>query len=171
MLDVGIAAVAVVLGLGVILLVIRRSKNVHALARAGFRHRLATVLDAHPELVNARDRAGETPVHHAAKYGELETLRLVVERGGDVNAKCEGGGTPLHMAAWFGYANAVEYLLAHGAVPDVKADDGVTPIQMATVAGHDDVARLLAEALPQGSGRPSEQEPGEHEDRPRTADA
>ncbi|KAK9890744.1 hypothetical protein WA026_012092 [Henosepilachna vigintioctopunctata] len=42
---------------------------------------------------------GQTPVHVAAKYGNLQTLLLLLEDGGDPEYKNKHGETPLHLAA------------------------------------------------------------------------
>jgi hypothetical protein len=44
------------------------------------------LLTASPALLNAKDSAGSTPLHHAAGFGRLDTLKMLVDAGAEVNA-------------------------------------------------------------------------------------
>jgi ankyrin repeat protein len=44
---------------------------------------------------------GETPLHRAAAFGEVETIRLLVSAGAIVDAKDAYGDTPLSWASWY----------------------------------------------------------------------
>ena len=55
------------------------------------------------------------PVHAAASVGDIETLRLLLDRGADPNARQHGGFTPIHAAAGNGDVAMAELLLARGA--------------------------------------------------------
>jgi ankyrin repeat protein len=69
------------------------------------------ILSQKPDLVNARDSNGATPLHMAANplskglnraFGNyLETIFLLVRSGAEINAKNKDGETPLHDAAYF----------------------------------------------------------------------
>ena len=50
----------------------------------------------------------ETPVHHAAKTGQFETLKLLIQNGGDPTQKTKDGKTPLELAK--------QYLLENGII-------------------------------------------------------
>lgn len=64
---------------------------------------------------NVRDSADYTPLHKAAQNGNLEILRLLVEKGADVAAVRKGGGTALDEATAKGHAEVAEFLRAHAA--------------------------------------------------------
>lgn len=66
---------------------------------------------------NVRDKHRRTPLHHAAKAGNVEPISLLVGAGGKVNARDDFGFTPLHYAASEGYPEAVSLLLEFGADP------------------------------------------------------
>ena len=78
--------------------------------------------------VNAKDKYGLTPLHHAAWQGRNEIVELLIANGADVNAKDVDGGTPLHYAAWQGRNEIVELLIANGADVNAKDVDGGTPL-------------------------------------------
>ena len=66
---------------------------------AGERERLAGLLDEHPELVRQRGTNGNDLLGMA---GDLESVKLLLERGADVNRGNDYGWTKLHQA---GYSN------------------------------------------------------------------
>lgn len=127
-------------------LYVRSLRDVHFCAGAGWVDELDVILDEHPERISARDALGETPLHKAARYGELEAIRLLVERGADVAAREKVGGTPLHLAAVFGHARAVTRLVELGADMEAKDDSGCTPLAMAVMGGYEDVVAALERA-------------------------
>jgi uncharacterized protein YegJ (DUF2314 family) len=133
---------------------LRALGNVHACARTGRVDRLRQLLAKDPDLINAQTDEGETPVHQAAKYGQLETLRFLLERGGAVNAKSKQGVTPLHLAAGFGELKTVKFLLEKGAEVDPKEETGMTPIMAAQAQNHQEIVEVLkksganADAIP-----------------------
>jgi mono/diheme cytochrome c family protein len=67
-------------------------------ARESSRERVQPLLATDPALLKATDAGGSTLLHHAAGFGMLETLTLLIDAGGDVNAKNRRGSTPLHWA-------------------------------------------------------------------------
>src|SRR6266496_1003420 len=52
-----------------------------------------------PSNLDARDRRGATLLMHAAAFGNLETLKLLIDRGAGVNAKNDFDATALLWAA------------------------------------------------------------------------
>ena len=88
----------------------------------------------HPEFVRAIDAAGSTLLHHAAAFGTLETMTLLIEQGADVNAKNRRGSTPLH---WAIHDEArVRFLLEGGAAINAKQVEGRTPLFLAASLGN-----------------------------------
>ena len=73
--------------------------------------------------LEARDRQGSTPLHHAAMGGHLEAVKTLVEAGANINAVNNYPLTPYMIAAKRGKKEIADYLLAHG------AKDKLTDIQ------------------------------------------
>ncbi|MBS3821067.1 MAG: ankyrin repeat domain-containing protein [Bacteroidetes bacterium] len=48
--------------------------------------------------LDARDAAGNTPLHHAAQAGRKNAVVLLAARGADVNARNNAGQTPLALS-------------------------------------------------------------------------
>lgn len=96
--------------------------------------------------VNARDKAGWTPLHLAAENGYMKMASLLLANGANVNARCNLGTSPLHMAAWNGNVEIVRVLLNNGADVNAKHyEEGCTPLHLAVENGSVEVIKLLLE--------------------------
>jgi RNA polymerase sigma-70 factor (ECF subfamily) len=95
-------------------------------------------------------RWGLTALHLAARAGDVEIARLLVEHGADLEARNRGpdaphDGTPLYLAAAHGQLEVTRMLLACGARP--MGHPQAEPLRAAIVhAHHPDLARLLIAA-------------------------
>ncbi len=81
----------------------------------------------------------------AAKNGEIELVRKLVEDGMDADQPNSDGTTPLIMAALGGKTEMAELLIQEGADVDAKAKDGNTAIHSASFLGHLGVVKVLVE--------------------------
>lgn len=78
----------------------------------------------------------------AARAGDLEQVKKLVEGGANVNARDKDGATPLLWSVVTSKREVAAYLIAHGA--DVKAGAaGITPLHIAAALGMTDTAELL----------------------------
>ena len=112
------------------------------IARRGETLLLAKML-RHGLAVNLADAKGTTLLMLASYNGNLETTRILLERGADVDRRNHRGQTPLGGVAFKGYREIVSLLLDHGA--DIDADNGfgMTPLMLATLFGRDAVIEQL----------------------------
>jgi ankyrin repeat protein len=105
------------------------------------RDRLVGLLDRHPELVRVRGTNGNDLLGMA---GDLEIVRLLIERGADPNRGNDYGWTKLHQAGYSNRRRLAELLLEAGARTDLSArGDGGTPLIAALFWGHREVVDLL----------------------------
>ncbi len=110
--------------------------------RSGDQRAVEKLITANPEIVSGRDAGGSTALHHAAGFGSLGTLNLLIEKDAEVNVKNRRSSTPLH---WAIHDEAkVRLLLSHGAVINAKEVGGRTPLYLASLLGNgNSTLRLL----------------------------
>jgi truncated hemoglobin YjbI len=83
--------------------------------------------------VNARSGVGgQTPLHMAARRGNVRIARTLLDAGADLEAQDKQGETPLRRAVNCGHENVVRLLLERGADPNLPDRHGKTPLQAAS---------------------------------------
>lgn len=116
---------------------------------------VATLLDAEPALLFARDGLGETALHYLAVEDQLEAVKWLFARGATLDTVSDVQGSPLSEAASLGYEELVARLLAAGA--DVAIVNGIRETAMHVACGEDDglavVEALLAAGAPTDARR------------------
>jgi ankyrin repeat protein len=99
--------------------------------------RVAQLLLARGADVNTRCKDLGTPLHHAAYFGNVEIVRLLLDHGAQVNAVDDFGKSPLHAVSHGEYESQEDgirvawLLLDHGADVNAKARSGETPLFLA----------------------------------------
>ncbi len=78
----------------------------------------------------------------AAWTGDLELMRLFLDRGADIRLANRYDEQALQLAAWRGHADAVRLLLERGATAN-RGGKRWGALHYAVFAGHADIARLL----------------------------
>ena len=99
-----------------------------------------------PNLLDARDKDGSTPLHCAVWKGHLQMVEALINAGADVNAENENdhwGTTPLHAAAHANQAGIAQLLIDHGAEVNAKDREGRTPLFHTTFHKANAAARIL----------------------------
>jgi ankyrin repeat protein len=64
--------------------------------------------------VNARKTNGLTPLHLAARNGDMETIKQLLAHGADINAVASNGGTPYDSTMSRVHPDVAEFLKAAG---------------------------------------------------------
>ena len=75
---------------------------------------------------------GLAPMHLAARQGEVESVKALIDAGGDVNQRGAGDPiTPLLIATMNGHFDLAKYLVDKGADPNLAQSNGVAPLYAA----------------------------------------
>jgi ankyrin repeat protein len=106
----------------------------------------AAVIKAHLTKADLemRDRRGATPLMHAAAFGNLETMKVLLEAGADPNARDAFDATALLWSARD--PEKARLLIEHGADVNARSTQGRTPMMVASLlrGGSSTVALMLA---------------------------
>lgn len=121
--------------------------------------------------INGKDEKGETPLHKAAKKGDIDLVKLLLKNGADVNAMVmkatqdekndskiqdafwseEKGFTPLHYAVLEGHTGVAYALLTHTyekqdlqpADLNIRSEHYYTPLCLAIYLERENIVQLL----------------------------
>ena len=90
-----------------------------------------------PGAVEAFAYDGWTPLHLAAFFGQLDAVRILLDRGADLRAISRNSmkNTPLHAATAGKHEQIARLLLEHGADPHAIDAGGYTPAKIAAENG------------------------------------
>ena len=82
---------------------------------AGFQtEAVARFLKEYPQITDVNGPDGNRPLHYASQQGEIEVVRLLLERGAEVGATNKAGETALDLARKNGHKGVVELLTSRG---------------------------------------------------------
>jgi ankyrin repeat protein len=101
-------------------------------------------LESHLDSTNVdtRDERGATPLMHAAAFGNLPTMRLLIEKGADVNARNNANATALIWCARD--PEKARLLIAKGADVNAQSRQGRTALMVAALRpGNSKIIALL----------------------------
>ena len=105
------------------------------------RNRLLRVLSA-LRPAPSRERGLPDTLTGATSLGDIELMRVFLDRGADIEERSIGFASPLCAACAAGNLAAVSFLLERGA--KLRPDDAfITPVSSAVSNGHLDVVQLL----------------------------
>jgi ankyrin repeat protein len=90
--------------------------------------------------------AGRPPIIEAARTGDKDALRTLIQKGADVNAAEGDGATALHWASYRDDLEAADLLIRAGARVNAANDLGATPLWAASQNGSESMVRRLLAA-------------------------
>jgi ankyrin repeat protein len=83
------------------------------------------------------------PLHDAAKAGDTERAKQLLDQGANIAEPDSAGEPALVIASLAGHADIVALLLERGANVEVRNKGGLTALHAAAYGGHLDVVKLL----------------------------
>lgn len=101
------------------------------------------VCELFPELINAADVKGFTPLIIAAYNNQPGMVRTLIAHGADLHAGDASGNTAMMGASFKGYLDIVEQLVAAGADVNQRNGQGATALTFAATFGQLTIAELL----------------------------
>ncbi|MCP4592237.1 MAG: hypothetical protein GY842_16005, partial [bacterium] len=131
------------------------AQSIHTVARAGQVEQVRTMLERSPELIEAKNRAGQTALHAAAYAGRTDVVEFLLAHGASVAAADQQQAAPLHLAVSQLRTEVVARLLEAKADPNASTKSKMSPLALLAdrrIGSADDtkscaaIARLLLEA-------------------------
>lgn len=87
--------------------------------------------------INGKDSYEHTPLYYAVENEQIETVKLLIEKGANVNTPCwYNNNTLLHFAAAHGDYELAKILIEKGANINITNDRGETPLYTAIEEFH-----------------------------------
>jgi cytohesin len=121
-----------------------RGDQIHEAVFKGDLNRVVALLTDHPELVEKKDKLGQTPLIVAANHNQLEIAELLLANGANVNARDPKMRTPLILAlSVYHHDKMVRLLLAKGADVNLADASSMTALTFAVKQGQIDDAKIL----------------------------
>jgi ankyrin repeat protein len=87
--------------------------------------------------------ASAGPLHDAARDGDVERVKQLLNQGADLSEPDNTGEPPLLVASLAGHADVVVLLLERGSDIEIRNKGGLTALHAAAYGGHLDVVELL----------------------------
>jgi ankyrin repeat protein len=120
---------------------------------------LATELLDHDASVDARDRFGARPLSHAARFGHLAMVDLLLARRAPLDARNLAGATALFFAVEGNHTPVAQLLIERGADVNLPGRSGVTPVAAAAYRGNNTIVEELLthgadDRAPDETGKP-----------------
>ncbi|NXI35314.1 RFXK protein, partial [Galbula dea] len=110
--------------------------SIHQLAAQGELSQLKEHLQKGENLVNKADERGFTPLLWAAAFGEIETVRHLLEWGADPHVLAKERESALALASMGGYTDIVILLLERNVDINIYDWNGGTPLLYAVRGNH-----------------------------------
>jgi ankyrin repeat protein len=93
-----------------------------------------------------RNNQGEPPIVLAARKGQVEAARFLLEQGADLEERDANGDSALLAAAETGQLDMAKWLIEQGADTNAKDDDKNSVLHVAAYSGTPELVKVLLEA-------------------------
>merc|ERR1719205_367778 len=110
---------------------------------------VAKFLITNGAMINAKDKDESTPLHFAARSGNVGIVKLLIENGAIIDAQKKYRYTPLFETiktskyVHASHAAIAKILIKNGANIDMEKEDGYTPLHEAAWASNTEMVNML----------------------------
>ena len=138
--------------IGIVLMILAaaglaRPQEIFDVLRKGDVQAVKAMIEISPQLVDARDGGGATPLHYASYGTDPALLRFLIDKGAKLEVADAEGRTPLHCAVMNDRRDVAAALLERGAAFETRDDYQRTALILcARERGQAATGRLLIEA-------------------------
>jgi ankyrin repeat protein len=141
-------AAAVILSVTVLALAaLAQPQDFFELLRKGDIQAVKALVEKSPQVLEARDGDGMTPLHYTAQDGNANLINIFIDKGAKLELQDADHKTPLQLAAMNDRKEAVAVLLKRGAALETRDDYGRTALILcARERGQAVTGRVLIEA-------------------------
>lgn len=112
-------------------------------ASLGWSSTAKMLIEHRANIYDTRNMQQTLPLEEAAASGNLLTVRILLDRGGNPNHRNRDGWSAIHWAAEEGHLEIVHLLLDAGANPNAVSSYGTSPLHCAANGGHVSIVSLL----------------------------
>jgi len=121
------------------------AQDIYTAISDGDLNNVQKILQEKPDLLNAKNPPGQTPLFKAAETGKLDIAQTLLNLGADPAIGDNENTLPLHIAAKGGNIELFDLLLSKGSDINVKDDGGITPIFYAIEGRHPEMVKHVIE--------------------------
>ncbi|KAK7420625.1 hypothetical protein QQZ08_010317 [Neonectria magnoliae] len=118
-------------------------QSAHLAALNGHVEVLAKMIQRSQIFIDVQDEEGGTALGWAAEEGQVEVVKLLLDKGADINAQGGHYGNALQGASSRGQVEVAKLLLEKGADVNLPDELGRTPLFFAARYGRTDMVRVL----------------------------
>lgn len=119
--------------------------DIFELARRGSLKDFKLAVRNNPELINAQDQRGSTPLVLACYYNNESVVSFLIDKVNNIDGTTKDG-SPLMAAAVKGYNSIAKALLAAGADPNTEDANQTTALHYAVMFKNYDLSVMLLES-------------------------
>ena len=99
----------------VVVTAVLHAGEIHKASETGDADKVRALLTANPQLINSHNAEDDTPLHVAARKGQLAVVKVLLEFNPKLNATNASRLTPLKLAKGFGHREVAQLLEQRGA--------------------------------------------------------
>lgn len=119
------------------------AEEIHTAAKSGKVKQVESLLNNQPDLLNAKNSKGLTPLHSAISKGRLNVVKLLIKKGADPELKTKNGLTPIFQALDLGRNKIAQELIESGVNIKTKGYRNRTLLHMAARSGSTPIIQQL----------------------------